>query len=701
MLVQGGVPVSPRKMTIGIWGCYGLMLFYWAFRLWGCFPAFMDTLEYVYPEKWFNVECFRKGQIPLWNPYIACGTPHVANWQSAFFYPFFWVWNLAGLPDTFLPAALLHGLWASVGFYVWLRSQKVSETLASLCAVGFGGSALAVNYWGFPSHLAALSWVPWIFWAASRFFKEPSFLNGTAVYVFWAFQILAGYPFFTFYALLFLLFYVRWFYSPSGGKWGSYGIYCGLALLLTACQWLPFLDFLGCLHREGWKRDIFSLKWSNYLTLLQPHLLGVPGTRNYRGDYSNFIFNNLYLGVIPLAWFLWDFLFARHQRQLFWKGSALFWICWMAGTHFIPWRILPEKWLEVLEPSKSSFLFIFCALTSIGLTLDRKLPPSRLKSKWVWVAGVIWLLDVLGVPGRVIHPVPDPYRDKTVVQSASKIRDLTGGGRMVSLREAGKEYPAETSSFADSFRETAKAMAPNTNVVEGVRSAGGYLSVSLDGFQNLSKYLYSGFPYDGRALDAAGTSVFLLSRPLGAFKYQVVGKEGEMFRVTNAGAMGNGWKVEKAKEFPHRALVWQALLDPKAFLEGEVYLEKPAGGSEVQLKPSARPLGGFFPSPSSPCQAEFQADFRANGYFVFDEAFAPGWHAWVDGKPKPILRAYGLWMAVEAEGEGTHRIVFRYEPGSFRLGLFLSLTAVVALGAGLYLGRSRLAGDLMSSFMRA
>jgi hypothetical protein len=49
---------------------YLLSLLFWAFRFTGHFPAMMDTLEYVFPEKWVNVESFQAGQIALWNPWI-------------------------------------------------------------------------------------------------------------------------------------------------------------------------------------------------------------------------------------------------------------------------------------------------------------------------------------------------------------------------------------------------------------------------------------------------------------------------------------------------------------------------------------------------------------------------------------------------------------------------------------------------------
>jgi uncharacterized membrane protein YfhO len=45
----------------------------------------------------------------------------------------------------------------------------------------------------------------------------------------------------------------------------------------------------------------------------------------------------------------------------------------------------------------------------------------------------------------------------------------------------------------------------------------------------------------------------------------------------------------------------------------------------------------------------------------------------MDGKPEPILRAYGFFMTVAVKGGGSHEVDFRYEPVSFRLGLFVSL----------------------------
>ncbi|HTC19881.1 MAG TPA: hypothetical protein VK859_03480, partial [bacterium] len=326
----------------------------------------MDTMEYVFPEKWFNVESFHQGRIPLWNPYIACGTPHLAAFQPAPFYPFFWIWNLTGLADWFFVLALLHQAFAAVGFYFWGRSLKAPPLVATFCALGFAGSALMTFYWGFPTHLASIAWIPWVFLASQRYQEKKSWPWWALLSLCWTLQILAGYPIFTFYAALF---WMGWAYWNSKGRskilLATVGAFPA-AMALCSAQWMPFADFLGSLHRNGWGDYLYDLHWSNYLTLLQPQLLGMPGMDGYKGDYPDFIFNNLYLGVVPLALFIGLFLSPK-SRNLFWRGASLFWFFWLPGSHFFVWKIFPNIWMDRLEPAKAAFLFVFCAFTALAV----------------------------------------------------------------------------------------------------------------------------------------------------------------------------------------------------------------------------------------------------------------------------------------------------------------------------------------------
>jgi hypothetical protein len=74
------------------------------------------------------------------------------------------------------------------------------------------------------------------------------------------------------------------------------------------------------------------------------------------------------------------------------------------------------------------------------------------------------------------------------------------------------------------------------------------------------------------------------------------------------------------------------------------------------------------------------------GYLVLTDAFYPGWKAWIDGVPAPILRADLMFRAVYLPA-GSHVVEFRFAPDSVSWGLWLSgiawaawLAALLALG---------------------
>jgi uncharacterized membrane protein YfhO len=76
-----------------------------------------------------------------------------------------------------------------------------------------------------------------------------------------------------------------------------------------------------------------------------------------------------------------------------------------------------------------------------------------------------------------------------------------------------------------------------------------------------------------------------------------------------------------------------------------------------------------------------QADSADGGWLVLTDSYYPGWRAWIDGKPAPIDRFSDALRSVDVPA-GQHTIEMRYQPSTFRVGLFISLLAL-ALLAGL------------------
>jgi hypothetical protein len=86
-----------------------------------------------------------------------------------------------------------------------------------------------------------------------------------------------------------------------------------------------------------------------------------------------------------------------------------------------------------------------------------------------------------------------------------------------------------------------------------------------------------------------------------------------------------------------------------------------------------------------PNRVEVEVDGDAPGYLVLTDAWYPGWTCTVDGVPAPVYRADFLFRAV-AVASGPHRVVFAFEPASYRWGrgisgLALVVLAVIASGA--------------------
>jgi uncharacterized membrane protein YfhO len=68
------------------------------------------------------------------------------------------------------------------------------------------------------------------------------------------------------------------------------------------------------------------------------------------------------------------------------------------------------------------------------------------------------------------------------------------------------------------------------------------------------------------------------------------------------------------------------------------------------------------------------AEVDGAGYLVLGDAYYPGWEAFVDGEPTPILRANLYFRAVVLE-LGTHDVVFVFSPRSVRSGLTVGAAA--------------------------
>src|SRR6516164_3798289 len=70
---------------------------------------------FVHPLAFFQRECFWRGELPFWNPYLYCGAPFLAQWNTMPLYPPALVYVLLPLTWGLGMFCLLHVWWAGLG----------------------------------------------------------------------------------------------------------------------------------------------------------------------------------------------------------------------------------------------------------------------------------------------------------------------------------------------------------------------------------------------------------------------------------------------------------------------------------------------------------------------------------------------------------------------------------------------------------
>jgi uncharacterized membrane protein YfhO len=80
-----------------------------------------------------------------------------------------------------------------------------------------------------------------------------------------------------------------------------------------------------------------------------------------------------------------------------------------------------------------------------------------------------------------------------------------------------------------------------------------------------------------------------------------------------------------------------------------------------------------------PGQVGIRTEADSAKLLFLSDAYSGGWKAFIDGNETEILRADYVFRAVSVP-PGTHTVIFRYHPDSFRFGAYLSLASLIVTG---------------------
>ncbi len=349
-----------------------------------------DPVRQQYPWRNLSLDILKKGELPIWNPYSFAGTPLLANFQSAYFYPFNLLFFILPFEFGWSFLIIIEPLLAGIFMFLFLKNLKLNEFSSLFGAVVFSFSGFSVAWLEWGTIIHTVLWTPLILLSIDRILTD---LQGNLKlqleiksYLVWGFvftfslisAFFAGHPqiFFYLFTITLVYFLVRWFQFGRSKKVFKLLAICYLLFAIaTAIQWFPTIQFISesarSIDQTDWQKEGFFLPWDHLAQFFAPDFFGNPTTLNYWGvfNYGEFIG---YIGVLSLLMAIFALFFRRDKKTLFFGTLFFLSLIFSLPTIFAPIPyLLGIPFISTSAPTRLLFItdFSLAILTALGFDL--------------------------------------------------------------------------------------------------------------------------------------------------------------------------------------------------------------------------------------------------------------------------------------------------------------------------------------------
>lgn len=334
--------------------------------------------------------------------------------------------------------------------------------------------------------------------------------------------------------------------------------------------------------------------------------------------------------------------------------------------------------LEGLEHCLSSALHSLVTGVQGGAsTLFRQLPGSRsgrsLQPDWGWqLAVVLWIALDLLVAGWGLNPGIDLSFYTETAFNANELQEMAHGGRLY-IPKAQEEWfkyvrylRFDTFDPGQDWHVLRTAYLPNLNLLDSVQM--------VNNFDPLVPGQYAALMEALETASLEGRDALLKRMSVGV----VINNQRDALyglRYTPLDGTMERWRFAGCSTIILDEATALKMLSSAFISAGTVILQQ--GGTqkdELDCTPHIEARYGF--DQYNPNLVGMIVQTDQAGYVILADTWYPGWQAWVDDRPVPILVADTTFRAV-AVSAGGHVIRMVYRPLSFYLGVAISLASLV------------------------
>ena len=699
-----------------------------------------DAFSLFFPWKYLAIDLLRQGIPPLWNKYALAGTPLLASYHTAAFFP----GNLLLLfPKYFGWGMFIFAstLTSALGFCLFIKQHVTSKAAIFAGSVIFALSGLMTTWVEFGTSVWAMSFVPILFHCLDQFLVKNRTGYLTIFSLSLTSQILAGNVQVDIYSVLLVASYVI-ILRISQPKTVSYKklIIAGLSALIgigmASFQLLPTMEYFSSSIRsaenfvQNFNYGLINL--NEMIRVWAADFLGNPVTQNYFGrlDYHEM---SPFLGTLtlPLIFPLMLRRFRASPISAYFLSVFIFSVLMVISnplTRFVFSQPLPL--LTYSYASRLLFVTSFSAAALMSLGLEQL---SKHQKYLVWVRNFSLILLFVTIGAIVISEnkahqlvsmrnslLPVIFLSFLIVSSFFKIINrqvlifmLVGIIAFDLGRYFNKHNPFVPPNiiFPDTpiitylksqnepgriAREMGPLFPPNSWVQYHLESIEGYDPLQLLDysrfFRVIAKDKYNdevgrfsqiinkaSAPY----LDALNVRYFLAVSPktdekASALTSQLISQgflkafeDGSVVIYQNPNALKRAYFIHKLIFVADKSEMGRILDGPEFDPTSQaIIIGEPFDISNTKTEVLSMSHG----------DNEVGIGVKADGesFLVLADTYDSGWKSYINGQISKVYQVNGALRGVRVPA-GDSRVVFKYEPDSFKNGILISFSSLMLL----------------------
>ncbi|MFH1441751.1 MAG: YfhO family protein [Candidatus Omnitrophota bacterium] len=650
--------------------------------------------NYIYPRT--IVELEEQGSL-LWNPYIYCGFPHLAeinrkHFLNIFTILIFLLQYLFHIPNfiAFNFIYILHFSLAGFFLYLYARAINIGKIGAVLSGLIYTYNIFFCTDAGGTHEFAARVWVGIILFFIEKSFQKTC-LNTYYIIlagIFYALQFLSGATQELYYFSIFLCIYFIFRFYLQFKKIDLKILKLFLIFIIgfgiSAVQILPTIELAK--ESSRFYLNKFNLSYAyQYLNLdyLKSIILF---------DYSR---SRVFLGIMTIMLSLIPVFYRKKTPYYYFYLSIIFIFFIISSKHpvsqFLYYHLPAFNFLQ--KHLRAFYICIFSVAILAGAGIE-KLKSTSLKILLLF----IFLLQIypfwkIGIYDRHYNKITEFSANQKRYQALSKklytVEPILTNYRIFINQDdvnwaKYKFYLSCGSSdlVLSHYLEFSKT---NTCNIDKLRAYAYYNFLLYPNYLKVSgtKYIIFDKIEEGNAKNEGMTPKienYYENSPLFEKIYEDNLIKGYSFKDSMARVV----LVNKAVLIKDKQQILDTLKDNMFEPKEAVILEKqiPAGLNSINnpFKLESK----TYITDYQPGKVSINLKTNSKGFLVLSDTYYPGWKAYINGNAAEIYRANYLFRAVYIDKPGEYTVNFIYSPFSFKLGAGISLITLICSLGGIF-----------------